>query len=366
MNDAEYRARMDSVCAQARAAGLDGVLICPSEELLFLTGFTPMMCERFQGLFLKNDGHAFYLCNLLYRGEITHAFGDRMKIYSWTDGESMTDAARAALCENGLDGCRLGVNSSARAFNVLDIAEACGVTFVNALGVLEEARIIKAPREIEMLRKAAAIADAAYAAVMEYIKPGMSEAGVRQFLAAHMTAAGGARCGGSVASGPNASYPHYAGSDRIIQEKDVVLMDFGCTIEGMHSDISRTLFIGGVSEEERTIYDLTLKANLAGERAAVNGAFIPDVDAAARDIIAAAGYGDKFIYRLGHGIGYMVHEGPDIKKNNRRRLMPGMAFSVEPGIYLEGRTGVRIEDIVVVTEAGNEVLNKAAKELIII
>ncbi|MCL1804649.1 MAG: Xaa-Pro peptidase family protein [Clostridiales bacterium] len=362
MNEVRIRA----VCAQIKAAGLDGLLVCPSEELLFLTGFTPMMCERFQGLFISAGGTCFYVCNTIYLGELARAYGKDMKIYPWLDGESMTGAVRAALEEHGLAGGRLGLNSTAQAFNVMDIAGACGIEFANALPVLEEARMIKTPGELESLRKAAVIADDMFTKALGYIRPGMTEADIRRFLLAGMGEAGGDKCWAIVACGPNTSYPHYHGDSRAVQEKDVVLLDFGCAVDGLYSDMSRTLFIGGASDEERKIYDIILRANLAGEKAAVHGAFIPDVDAAARDIIASAGYGDAFINRLGHGIGYMIHEGPDIKKNNRRTLEPGMVFSVEPGIYIEGEVGMRIEDIVVVTQGGNEILNRSPKEMIIL
>ena len=358
--------RIDAVCRQIRVAGLDGLLVCPSEELLFLTGFSPMMCERFQGLFLTAGGAYFYVCNVLYRGEIAKAYGSDMKVYTWLDGESMTGVVGAALAEHSLAGGRLGLNSSAQAFNALDIAADCGVSFVNALPVLEEARIVKTPEEMARLREAADIADRVFAEALGFIKPGLKEADIRRFLLERMTAAGGEKAWAIVASGPNTSYPHYLGEDRTVQKKDVVLLDFGCAVGGLYSDMSRTLFVGGISDEERRIYDIVLRSHLAGEKAAVNGAFIPDVDAAARDIIEQAGYGKDFFNRLGHGVGYMIHEGPDIKKNNRRRLAPGMVFSVEPGIYIEGKVGMRVEDVVAVTEDGNEILNKASKEIIIL
>ena len=143
-------------------------------------------------------------------------------------------------------------------------------------------------------------------------------------------------------------------------------MDFGCVYKGMYSDMTRTVFFGEASTKQREIYQYVLAANQAGEQAAVAGAYIPEVDKAARSIIEEAGYGADFITRLGHGIGYMIHEGPDIKKNNKRSLLPGMAFSIEPGIYLSGDFGVRIEDIVLVSENGNEILNQSSKELIIL
>ncbi|NLT58741.1 MAG: aminopeptidase P family protein [Clostridiales bacterium] len=360
------RDRIERLLPKITEAGLDGILICPSEELKYLTGFQCMMCLRFQGFFLKPDGTCFYVSNRLYTDEVRDGFGGAIRQYTWWDGESMTDVVMQALRENGLEGATLGVNSSAQAFNVLDIAAACGVTFVNAKDVLAEARIIKTPEEIDGLRRAAEIADGAFTAVLSFIKPGMKELDIKNFIVKHMTEAGGVRAGALVASGPNGSYPHYMGTDRIIGEQDIVLMDYGCMVNNMRSDITRTVFVGGATEEQQKVYDLVLRANLAGEAAAVNGAWIPDIDAAARDIITEAGYGPEFTTRLGHGIGYMNHESPDIKKNNLRRLEPGMAFSIEPGIYLADRFGVRIEDILVCTEDGHEVLNKVTKEMIIL
>ncbi|MCL2353822.1 MAG: M24 family metallopeptidase, partial [Defluviitaleaceae bacterium] len=171
---------------------------------------------------------------------------------------------------------------------------------------------------------------------------------------------------GIIASGENSAYPHYHAYDRVIQEKDMMILDFGCRYNGLYSDMSRTVFVGGINDEERKIYNIVLQAQEAGEAAAVTGAYIPDVDRAARSIIEDAGYGDAFLNRLGHGVGYMIHEAPDIKKNNHRKLEPNMAFSIEPGIYMPGKFGMRIENIVITTADGNEALNKSTKEIIIL
>ena len=358
--------RINKLAEQLKQSNLDGMLICPSQELLFLAGFTPSMCERFQALFVTSDGDTFFICNLLYKGEIEKAFGPAMKVYTWKDGESMTDVVKVALAENGLSGASLGVNSTAPAFNVLEIMQDCNVNCVNGVPVIEEARIIKTEQEIADLRKAAQITDAAFTAVLNFIKPGQKEGDVLEFLSKHMTDAGGTHTWGIIASGPNSSYPHYHAYDRVIQDQDMMILDFGCRVNGLCSDMSRTVFIGGITDEQRKIYEIVNRAYEAAEKAAVTGAYIPDVDKAARDIIAAEGYGEAFLNRVGHGIGYMLHEAPDIKKNNHRNLEPGMAFSIEPGIYLAGKFGMRIENIVVATPDGNEVLNKSGREIIII
>jgi len=360
------QARISNLAKQIQKANLGGMLICPSEDLLFLAGFTPKMCKRFQALFVTATGKTFFICNLIYKGEIEKDCGSDVKVYGWMDGESMTDVVNKALAENGLAGTTLGVNSTAPAFNVLEIVRDCGVSCVDGVPIIEEARIIKNEQEIANLRKAAQINDAAFSAVLDFIKPGMKEADILQFLSEHMSDAGGTNTWGIIASGPNSSYPHYHAYERVIQEQDLMILDFGCRVNGLCSDMSRTIFVGGITEEQRKIYEIVRRAYEASEQTAVTGAYIPDVDKAARDIIAAEGYGDAFLNRVGHGIGYMIHEEPYIKKDNHRHLEPGMAFSIEPGIYLAGKFGMRIENIVVATAGGHEILNKSSKEIIIL
>jgi len=358
--------RINALAKELKKANLAAMLVSPSAELSFLTGFTAMMCERFQALFVTAEAECFYICNQLYYDEIKNAYQDKFPIYTWFDGESMVELVGQVLKTHNLSGITIGVNSSAQAFNLLDIAEACDVTFINGLRILEEARIIKNEAETAALKKAALIADTAFDAVLSFIRPGISEEEIAKFLKNKMEAMEGTDVWVLVASGPNSSYPHYLGNQRIITKQDILVLDFGCSYQGMCSDMTRTVFVGDITDKQREIYEIVKEANAAGEKAAIDGAFIPEVDSAARSIIEKAGYGKYFFTRLGHGIGYMVHEAPDIKKNNKRNLQPGMSFSIEPGIYLADDFGIRIEDIVLVTGQGNEILNKATKDIIIL
>ena len=358
---------MNRLVEQIRRSDFDAVLLCPSEELLFFAGFSPMMCERFQGLFVKEDGTMFYFCNLLYADELRLELPEDVPVYPWFDGDYMTDVMRDVLEKEGLLGKVIGVNSSAQAFNVLEIMDKVNVTFRNAKPLLEETRVVKSHEELENLRHSAWIADQVFEKAMHFIKPGMTEGEIGDFLMREMIALGGETPENIVAVGSNASYPHYSGNSRVVGEQDLVLMDFGCTYNGMYSDISRTVFVGDVTDEQRRIYEIVDEANAAAEAAAVEGAWIPDIDQAARDVLAKYGYAETLVNRVGHGIGYMVHEAPDIKKSDERRLERGMAFTIEPGIYIGGKVGMRIEDVVVINENGErEVLNKAPRELIVI
>ena len=345
----------------------DAVMICPGEEMKFFCGFSPMMCERFQGLFVTENGNVFYICNLLYGDQIREELHHEVPVYTWFDGETMTDVVGTILKEQGLENAVIGVNSTAQAFNVLEIMDKVPVTFKNAKPLMEEIRIRKTVEEQENLRKSAAIADTVFSEVLEFIKPGMKEGEIMDFLLNGMLSKGATFAEAIVASGPNSSYPHYEGRERVIEKKDVMILDFGCAYNEMMSDMSRTVFVGGMSEEETKLYDLVERANAASEAKAVLGAFIPEIDKAARDVLAEEGYAETLVNRVGHGIGYSVHEGPDIKQSNPRHLEKGMAFSIEPGIYLSGKIGMRLEDIVMINEEGEtEILNKSTREPMIV
>lgn len=348
------------------ASDYDAVLVAPSEELRFFTGFSPMMCERFQGFFLTRKRERFYFCNLLYAEEMREAYGEDIPVYSWFDGDSMTAELRKVLSKYGLLGGRILVNQSVQAFQLLDIEDEMEVSFSSGKRFLEEVRIRKTPEEMENLRVAARIADRAFEEACNFIRPGVSEGQIRDYLAEKMQEFGGEGGGGLVASGPNAGFPHYCGDKRIIQEQDHMILDYGCQVHGMNSDMSRTVFVGSIDEKIGEIYDIVNRSQLAGQAAAKKGAFVPEVDRAARQVIEEAGYGAYFPYRLGHGIGYSVHEGPYIHGNNPMQLDAGMAFSVEPGIYLPGKGGVRIENIILINDKGEtEVLNQASREKIL-
>jgi Xaa-Pro dipeptidase len=359
----EYLNRLTDILQREN---IDAILISPSEEMEFIMGHNTHLCERFQALVIKNDGEYFYICNLLTVDEVQSVLGPDVKVYGWFDGDIFTDTVKQAFEEQGLTGKTIAVNSTERAFIILQIMDAIDVKFVNGKPFLEDMRIIKSEEELNNLRIAARITDESYEELLKFIKPGIKEADIARKMNEIFKEKGADEGFTMVCSGPNSSYPHYNDDQRIIQEKDIIVLDWGCKYNNMCADMSRTVFVGGITEEERKVYEIVKASQEAGEKAAVKGAYIPDVDKAARDIIEESGYGRYFFTRLGHGIGYSVHEAPDIKASNKRNLEKGMVFSIEPGIYLAGNFGIRIENIVAVTENGNEVLNKASKEIKII
>lgn len=357
---------LDRLVGLLNNSNMDAILIAPSEEMEFIMGHNTHICERFQALIIKKDGSYFYICNLLTVGEIQDVLGPDIKVYGWFDGDEFTDTVKIALEENNLIGKTIGVNSTERAFLILQIMESIDVRFINGKPILEEMRMIKDGEEIANLRIAAHITDESYEELLKFIRPGIKEIDISNKMNEIFKAKGADEGFTMVCSGPNSSYPHYAGNQRVIQEKDIIILDWGCKYNNMCADMSRTVFVGGITDEERKIYEIVLKSQLAGEKAAIEGAYIPDVDKASREIIEEEGYGDYFFTRLGHGIGYSVHEAPDIKASNKRHLEKGMVFSIEPGIYIAGKVGMRIENIVAITENGTEILNQASNEIKII
>ncbi|KUO76494.1 MAG: hypothetical protein APF77_18145 [Clostridia bacterium BRH_c25] len=347
---------------------LDAMIVGPSSDLEYLTGLHFHPDERFKALFALSDGRFFHIIPELYYEEAREKLGNESKIYVWSDTAGFLSAVVQARDEYGIKDMAMGVNDGVRAVDLLDMQECLNVSFANGSGVLEKMRLIKSEEERKFLRKAAEIADRVMGEIIKYIRPGLIERDISNRIKELFI-----ECGGQglafdsiVASGPNTSRPHYNKDERIIEEKDIIILDFGCRYNGFCSDISRTIFVGEPTEEQRKIFDIVVRANTDAEELVRPGITAEQVDLAARTVIREAGYGHCFLNRTGHGIGMAVHEGPYIKEGNAQVLEPGMTFSVEPGIYIAGRFGMRVEDIVLVTESGKEVLNKSTRDIIIV
>lgn len=358
---------MDRLIALMKDRNIDAMFIAPSEDMEFLLGASPNLCERYSGLYITAKGELFYIAPLLQREEMQEAVGEDNKVYAWADSDGFLISLKKAYGDFGLIGKTIGIDGTARACNLLDIAEYIDVKFVNGKPLLEDMRVRKSKEEVESLRKASAIADEVFEELCKFIKPGLKEKDIADKIISSFKDRG---CPISfspiVASGANSSRPHYNGNQRVIEEQDVIILDFGCIYNGFCSDMSRTVFVGDITEEQRRIYDIVDRSNKAGEMAAVKGVTCASVDKAARDVIEEEGHGEHFLNRLGHGIGCSVHEAPYIKGGNERILDVGMAFSIEPGIYIPGKFGMRIEDILVITEDGTEILNKSRRDIVII
>ena len=240
-----------------------------------------------------------------------------------------------------------------------------GVELVPRRGIVETLRAVKEPEELEAIRRAAEVTDATYARLAEEQFAGKSEQDLvwRMEVLFHECGADGLAFDVDIAAGPTAASPHAMPGERVVQEGEFVLVDAGAIVDGYCSDCTRTFAVGNVSDSLRELYDVVLRAQLAGLEAVRPGAGGREVDAAARGVIAEAGYGENFGHGLGHGLGLLVHEAPVLRPESQDVLEPGNVVTVEPGIYLSGVAGIRIEDLVAVTQDGVEVLSRFPKEL---
>ncbi len=360
-------AYMKRVSEYIKTQNVDAMLIAPSIDLNFILGFMPHISARFEGLFIKATGEKFYVVNKLSIGETKKALTDEVPYYTWFDGDGLTASIKEIFEKEGLIGKTIAMGDTVRAVHAMEIAQATGAKIVEGKTLLENMRIRKSSEELNILRDAAAIGDAAFTKVQTFIKAGMTEKQVLDFLKAEMEKLGGKNTWGIVAAGANASLPHHRTSNTVIKKGDLVLMDFGCIYNGYFSDMTRTVAIEQVSERQKEIYNYVLESNKAGVAHAKKGVSASSVDKAARDVLEKYGYAQTLITRVGHGIGFLMHEQPEIKGCNHTVLDTGMCFSVEPGIYILDDIGVRIEDIVVINEKGEkEVITKSDKELLIL
>lgn len=237
---------------------------------------------------------------------------------------------------------------------------------VSTKGLVEKLRLIKDQVELGYLQQAVKLADAGFDYLLKILHPGISERDIALELEYFLGKQGsqGPSFTTIIASGPRAALPHGAASERILQPGDLVVMDFGAIYGGYHSDLTRTVALAPVEVEWRRLYEIVLRAQRLGIEAVIPGREAHQIDAVVRDYIGAVGYGEYFRHGLGHGVGLAVHEGPSLSSRSEIKLTPGMVITIEPGIYIPGRGGIRIEDMVLVQENGPGVLSQAPKEFI--
>lgn len=248
------------------------------------------------------------------------------------------------------------------------LEEIISAELVPVAGMMEELREVKDADEIALIEKACEIADKGYSHILEYIKPGMTEIQVANELDFYMRSLGATSVSFDtiVASGLRSAMPHGVASEKVIEQGDMITLDFGCYYQGYVSDMTRTFAIGDPGEKLKEIYQVVLEAQLKVIEAAEPGITGIQLDAVARDYITEKGYGEAFGHSTGHGIGLEIHEGPNVSFRADKAFVPGNVITDEPGIYLPGIGGVRIEDDLLITEKGNRVLNRSPKELIIL
>ena len=353
--------RIDAVTAKMKSEGLSQLVITDYDAIYYLTGEMQHCGERFYALLLKDDGsYKLFLnklfTNLAIKDEDVVFFTDNVKgaelLAKYTDHDKPLGLDKKMCAEFvlQLQGC------------------AAGSDYLNGSYIIDTIRAIKDKHEQELMIKASQLNDAGMLEIKKYVKEGVTEKELADKLLEIYLAEG---CDGFsfppiVSFGDHAADPHHEPDDTKLEKNQCVLFDIGCLKDGYCADMTRTFYFGEPSEEEKLIYELVKKANASAEAMIKPGVRFCDIDAAARNVIEAGSYGEYFTHRLGHSIGREVHEWGDVSGVNENTVVPGMTFSCEPGIYLPGRYGVRIEDLCLVTEDGVKILNSVSKEMEII
>jgi Xaa-Pro aminopeptidase len=362
--------RADRTRSRMAELGVDALLLSVGPDLPYLTGYTAMPLERLTMLVLPRDGDATLVVPRLEAPRVV----ERPEVFALHAWEETDDPiAVVALLVGGAASVAVGDHTWARFLLGLQAALPAA-RFLPASSVLGPLRAVKDQAEVDALRRAADAVDRVAADLQSGAIPlvGRTEADVSADLGRRIVAEGHQQVNFAiVAAGENAASPHHEAAHRVIREGDVVLCDFGGTMldadgVGYCSDITRCVHVGEPPAEVAEAYAVLLEAQRAAAAAATVGTPCEAVDATARRIIADAGHGDRFIHRTGHGIGVEAHEDPYIVAGNAAPLAPGHAFSIEPGIYVPGRFGLRLEDIVVATEAGPDELNRADHGLAVV
>ena len=362
-----YADRLARAARATDAADLDALVITPGPDLQYLVGATASSHERLTALVVPADGSTPTV--VVPRLELA-SLGPAavaelgLPVRDWTDGDDPYRLVAAAVGGSG----SIAVADAMPALHVLPLADTLGAMPILATGVLRELRMVKDPAEIEALRRAGDAIDRVHARMAEFLQVGRTEREVAGLIARAIVAEGHEAADFViVGSGPNGADPHHEVSDRVVAAGDIVVIDIGGAVTpGYYSDSTRTYAIGEPDADIAATIAVLERAQQAARDAARPGVTAAAVDAAARDVLVAAGLGDAFVHRTGHGIGLSVHEEPYIVAGNDTPLAPGMAFSIEPGVYFPGRWGARIEDIVVVTADGAEALNRRPRGLTVL
>lgn len=350
--------------AEMAARDIDFLVAGPSADLFYLLGFDAHLSERLNLLVLPAVGKPTYVVPVL-ESPLVQDRKELITIKKWEETRSPSELVAKVIGD--AVGKRLAVADQLWSVFLLRLQSAVlGAVWVSANDVLRTLRMQKDSYEIDRMTEVSRLTDEAW---HEFIEggpiSGLTETQAMERLQMGMAKRGLKGGFGICASGPNSASPHHHTGDRVIQTGDTVIFDWGGTLDGYKSDVTRTVNIGEPGDEYRKVYEIVSRANQATLDAVRPGVPCEDLDSVARSLITEAGYGPQFLHRVGHGLGLDVHEEPYLVGGNTTPLAEGMVFSDEPGIYLEGKFGVRIEDSVVVTATGGKRLNHATRALTI-
>ena len=357
------KGRLEKLRRMLNEQGLDGILITQPQNSLYLSGFGPSaQPDEIEGTLLITEDDSILMTDFRYL-EQAEREAPEFRLFQVERGdEGMVKGLPGLLKEVGAK--RVGFEAEHLTFARYQKWASVPVELVATSGLVERMRAVKDQDEIEAMRRAVALADETYTYLREYVRPGLTEREVAWEAEVYMRQHGAEKVAFDliIAGGPNGALPHATTSERAFREGEPIVIDIGARVESYHSDLTRTIYLGEPDAKFQEIYALVRRAQesaLEGIRAGMKG---KEADGLARQVIEEAGYGKYFGHGLGHGVGLAVHEKPRATKTSEEELQPGMILTVEPGIYIRGWGGVRIEDIVVIREEGVEVLSRASKE----
>ena len=355
-----FEHRLARVIENMQRASLSQLLISAPASVYYLTSKWIHPGERMLALLVRTDGTIRLFANKLFA--LSGAVSVPLTEYDDTD-----DCVKI-LADHLLPGT-VGIDKVWPSLFTIRLMEACSdIRPVLGSHCVDDARLCKDAAEIQLMRESSCKNDETTLQVIKSLRCGMKESDVAAMYKQISAVLGSSKPSFAplICFGANCAEPHHDTDDTQLKTGDSVILDVGLTWQSYCSDMTRTVFMGNPSDEQKRVYDLVCAANAAGRAAVRPGIPLKDVDRAARKVIEDGGYGTQFIHRTGHGIGLEVHEFPDVSATSEVIAKPGMIFSVEPGIYLPGKFGVRVEDLVVVTENGCETLNKAPRDMVIL
>ncbi|TQF66398.1 aminopeptidase P family protein [Rhodococcus spelaei] len=368
MPTADHGSRRAALRAVLAERGVDALLVTDLLNIRYLTGFTGSNAALVVDA--RDAEGAEDRTVICTDGRYVIQVGEQVPdLRALIDRSSAPALVRMLTADPGI---RVGFESHVVTVDALSgwQSVAPDLDFVRTPGCVERLRMVKDEHEVSLLRRACASADLALAVLVERggLRPGRTEREVGRELEFLMLEHGadGISFETIVATGANSAVPHHRPTDAVLAAGDFVKLDFGATVEGYHSDMTRTYVLGSAADWQRDVYDLVARAQAAGRAALAPGVEVASVDAAARSVIEDAGYGELFVHGLGHGVGLEIHEAPGIGKLGTGTLLAGAAVTVEPGVYFSGRGGVRIEDTLVVREQEPELLTLTSKDLAIV
>jgi Xaa-Pro dipeptidase len=372
ISSAEYAARQDQARKLMADQGLDAVILAEGTSLTYFTGAHWWGSERLFAAVIPAKGKPFFVCPAFEEARareqvVTATASDPLDVRVWQEDQNPYELLAQGLSDRGIATARIGIEENVRFVFADGIARAAPQTrLVSATPVTAGCRMIKSDHEIALMRLASEVTLAAYEATWQQLKLGMSPQEITALSAAAHQALGFEGAADLVLIGPAASFPHGSRQPTTLRENSLVLFDGGCSVLGYKSDISRTFVLGRPTDRMHRVFDTVLAAQSAALAAARPGAACGSIDAAARAVVDAAGFGPDyahFTHRVGHGMGMDGHEWPYLVRGNDTRLARGMTTSNEPGIYLPGEFGVRLEDDMHITESGAELFTPQSRSL---